>query len=301
MKEEDKRYTLVEYLGPQVRYYKKYSDYLNLLETIDKSNKKKDCRFYFGNASCEKLPNGKYRVTVYVYNKLTNKMTISELDNLTSNKNEETVIKNFRDLIRTNPILKPDINIMYFEEKNKKEKMPYDFDKRIKYIPVLYARDKRFLDRTYIFRCIHYKAANRDINFFKELANEFRFYHAIVEKIEVLRKYINLCEEGQNYYKALEDSACNLYDAFVVDRNSDKSVYLDDDGKGSNSRRRVRDFGFFVRDYMLPNYKRISPTKYNHTLSEWQIEALKAEMKAKKDALKAKEKKEVKVEQLKLI
>lgn len=284
MKEETKRYTLIEYLGPQVRFLNSYKKYLELLETLKKYNRNSKEKYYFGNAYCEKITNNMYKVVIYVYNKLTKKMSITNIDDITSLKSEQEVIDLFKDKIKTNKIFKPDIQIMYFEEKNKKDKKPDDCDIRIKYIPVLYKRDTRFLDKEYVKKCIHYEAReNENTNFFKKMANEFCLYHSITDKVEKLRHYIDLCEKGDGYFADLEHSAIDLYEAFILERDSDKKLYRDENGKCAYSRRRIRDFGFFIRDYMLPQYKKVSPTNYNQTVTASQMEEFKNEQLRKEE------------------
>lgn len=273
MKKETKRYALVEYLGPQIRYIDSYQEYERILSVINSHNASIKGKFYFGNVSCEELLNGKYKVVIHVYNRLTHKMTITDIDKLTSDKSEKELIEYFKNKLKTKKNFIPDINIMYFENKNKKEKTKSDFDRRIKYVPILYACDVKYLDKKYIKKCIHYEAViDKDLSFFKEMANEFCFYHTITDKIEKLRKSIDSCERGENSYSDLELRACQLYEAFIKDRESSKKLYRDKiSGECSYSRRRMRDFGFFIRNYMIPEYKKLSPVKYNQVITEEQM------------------------------
>ena len=293
MKKELKRYSLCEYCGEQVRYYNNYEDYQKLLIMVDKLNKSGKNQFYFGNVSCE-FSGDLYRVSIHVYNRLTPKMTISDIDNLTMDKTEESLIEDYKDLIRTRKPFIPDINIMYFEEKNSNDKDEQTLIRRIKYIPVLYSRDKRFLDRNYIQSCIKVAAREHDINFFKKMANEFCFHHVIVEYIEKLRYYIDLCERGENMYSSLSNTAIELYEALIRERKSDKRVCMDEKGEPLISRRRLRDFGFFVRDYLVPTNRINIPTRYNNEPTEKQLEELN-----KKEEKKL-ERKVPQAEQLKL-
>ena len=82
-KKETKRYSIVEYLGVTRREYCSLDEYRKTLDIIEKNNRKKTTKYYFGNVTCEKDSNGKYIVLVHVYNRLTPKMTISEIDNFT--------------------------------------------------------------------------------------------------------------------------------------------------------------------------------------------------------------------------
>ena len=292
-KKELKRYTLCEYGGEQVRYFHSYKDFQDLILLINDINKKGKSPFFYGNISCEKKYDV-YEVKFHVYNRLTPKMTISELDALTSNKTEEELINKFSDFIKTRKPYIPDINIMYFEEKNSNDKDEQTLIRRIKYIPVLYSRDKRFLDRNYIQSCIKVAAREHDINFFKKMANEFCFHHVIVEYIEKLRYYIDLCKRGENMYSSLSSTAIELYEALIRERKSDKRVCMDEKGEPLISRRRLRDFGFFVRDYLVPTNRINIPTRYNNEPTEKQLEELN-----KKEEKKL-ERKVPQAEQLKL-
>jgi len=273
MKKELKRYSLCEYCGEQVRYYNNYEDYQKLLIMIDKLNKSGKNQFYFGNVSCE-FSGDLYRVSIHVYNRLTPKMTISDIDNLTMDKTEESLIEDYKDLIRTRKPFTPDINIMYFEEKNSLDRDSKSVVKRIKYIPVLYKRDIRFLDRDYIKNCISYSAREKDVNFFREIANEFCFHHIVSNEIEKIRHYIDLCERGEDYYSELSYFTKSMFDKLIKERNADKTLYRNEKGECQISRRRLRDFGFFVRDYMIPLNKKNIPTRYNKELTQKQMEEL---------------------------
>ncbi len=280
MKKELKRYTLCEYCGEQKRYFDDYQDYQKLVIMLDKLNKSNKNQFYFGNISCE-FSGGLYEVSIHIYNRLTPKMTISEIDALTSDKTEEEVIKKFKNLTRTVKPFTPDINIMYFEEKNEGEKDKKNVVKRVKYTPVLYKRDAHFMDQQYIKNCIKYAASQHDINFFREMANEFCFHHIVSHEIEWIRRYVAGIEAGENYYKELKYMATCLYTKLIQERNADKTLCRNDKGETLISRRRLRDVGFFVRDYMIPLNEKHLPTKYNKQLTEKQLEKLREQEEKK--------------------
>ena len=324
MKEEKKFYSLVEYCGPLVRFYKSEKEYEDLLKVIDRNNNNDNCHYYFGNAKCEQISKHLYRVTVHAYNRLTPKMTISQIDNITSKGNEKELIEyiythkeilvNREVKLETKREYYPDIQIMYFREAvksrtaKKEEDAPKPLDRRIKYIPVLYKRDLSFLDKDYVKSCLRCATRDKDIRFFKELANEFCVYHVVAPEIEKLRYYIDLVERGEDYFEYLYLASERLYESFIKERNSDKRLYRDEiTGEVGYSRRRLRDFSFFVRDYMLPDYKRLSPVKYNQKLTDKQyLTLLNASNEYEQDKIKEitgiKEKEMVlrKAEQLKL-
>ena len=210
-----------------------------------------------------------------MYNRLTPKMTISEIDALTSNKTEDEIIEQFRRYLRTTKPNKPDINIMYFEEKNKEEKKEKTPVIRIKYIPVLFKEDNRYMTREYIEESVKNMAHLHDYTFFQKMANEFCFHHVVGDEIDNLRKYVDLCKRGEDYYSELSYHAMQLYDKLIKERRRDAKICRNDNAECLNSRRRVRDFGFFVSNYMLPEDKRINPMKYRYELTPRQLEILK--------------------------
>ena len=194
VKEEQKRYFLCEYCGlapekePRVFYTEKgLENFLNNVRRLNELLKKNsdsnehlnNCginRFFFGNVTYVE-EDGKYIVSLHMYNRLTPKMTISEIDALTSNKTEDEIIEKYRPYLRTISPNKPDINIMYFEEKNKKERKDNTPIVRIKYTPVLYKGDERYMQRSYVEGAVKDMARLHDFTFSNEMANEFCFYH----------------------------------------------------------------------------------------------------------------------------
>lgn len=313
-KEEKKRYFLCEYCGldpraPRIFYSKEgFEDFLKKIKNANELLKKKtdsnehlkNCginQLFFGNVTYE-LENGRYIVYFHMYNRLTPRMTISEIDDLTSNKTEDEIIEKYRPYLRTTKPNKPDINIMYFEEKNKEERKEKTPVIRIKYTPVLLKEDNRYMRREYIEESVKNMARMHDYTFFQKMANEFCFYHVVGDEIDNLRKYVDLCRRGEDYYFELSYHAMQLYDKLIKERKSDSKICRNDKAECLNSKRRIRDFGFFVRDYMLPEDKRINPMKYRYELTPRQLEILK--LKEEKKQIKQKQKAEQNAEQLKL-
>ena len=122
MKKELKRYFLVEYAGYEERVLNSKEEYEALLDIINKHNNKKKMKYIFGNISV-RVENGKYFVLVNKYRKLTEKTTISELDDLTCEMNYYELMNYFKDKLVTKVSegYLPDINIAYLEDKNVKE------------------------------------------------------------------------------------------------------------------------------------------------------------------------------------
>lgn len=263
MKKETKRYTLVEYLGTRERYYDTLEEYENMLSEVEKSNRRKTSKLYCGNITTQKLPGGRIKATIHVYIKLTDAMTISELDEFTLSKTREELLESVKDKLKTPQGYTPDINIAYFENKNKGEKESIHYDRRIKYIPVMYKGDERYLDMEYISSCFKYHARENDYAFFTGLANEFCFYRVVDEEIEALYRSVNKCRyEGYSSYD-MYLAAMRLFRNLILERDRDLKPVRGNNGEYQTSRRRLRDFATYIRDYKLPERKRISPVKYN--------------------------------------
>ena len=277
-KKETKRYSIVEYLGVTRREYCSLDEYRKTLDIIEKNNRKKTTKYYFGNVTCEKDSNGKYIVLVHVYNRLTPKMTISEIDNFTQSFDEEGLIEYLKNQTKTKEGFKPDINICYFENKNSVDEKPGDihYERRIKYIPILYQEDKKYLDKNFIKNCLVSHAKSLDYDFFKALANEFCIYRVVIENIEDLFEIVDKCRFQGYDPMYMAEYAYRLFNNLIVERDSEGRIMRLSNGDYQISRRRLRDFGFFIRDYNMPDSKRVLPTRYNKS----QIQS--NEMKLKK-------------------
>lgn len=264
-KKETKRYSIVEYLGTTRREYSTLDEYRNTLDIIEKNNRKKTTKYYFGNVTCEKNENGKYVVLVHLYNRLTPKMTISEIDSFTEGFDEDELIEYFRNQVKTKEGFKPDINICYFENKNSVDEKPGDihYERRIKYIPILYREDKSYLDKNFIKKCLTSHAKALDYDFFKALANEFCLYRVVTENIEDLFEIVDKCRFQGYDPMYMADYAYRLFNNLIVERDAEGRIIRLSSGEYQISRRRLRDFGFFIRDYNMPDSKRVLPTKYN--------------------------------------
>lgn len=262
MKKETKRYTLVEYLGSKERYYDSKEEYENVLREIEKSNKRKTSRLYCGNITTERLGGGRLKATIHIYGKLTEPMTITELDTFTLGKTEEELISELQDKIRTKDCA-PDINIAYFENKNQGEKERVHYDRRIKYIPVMYKGDEKYLDKDYISNCFKFHANQNDYGFFLGIANEFCFYRVVDAEIEALYIAVDRCRnQGYNPYD-MYIAAMRLFRNLIIERDKDQRPVRDARGEYQTSRRRLRDFATYIRDYNMPEKRKASPVKYN--------------------------------------
>ena len=261
-KKETKRYTLVEYAGKKEKVLNSKQEYDELVAKLKKSNDKRAHKYFFGNITCEQVGDT-FVATVHLYNRLTDTMTISELDKLTTTMTEKELIEKFKDKLVTKPDFTPDINVAYFEDKNKGEKESVHYDRRIKYIPVMYIDDIRYADEKYIKRCIEYHAKKKDTRFFKCLANEFESYRMVFQSVVALRELSNKYDvsSGELYHVAAD----NLFFHLIVERGKNDHHLLRDEETGAYliSRRRLRDFGMFIKNYEMPENKKRVPTRYN--------------------------------------
>ena len=248
MKKELKRYSLVEYLGKVQRVVTNEDDYLNILKSIDSSNRKTSFGKFFGNVT-KKYLGGEIFITIHVYNRLTPKMTISDIDKLTSPLNERELIELFKDKLKTKDEYVPDINIAYFEDKNKKLKTENDVDRRILYLPIVYINDIKYLDIKYIKRCLVYHSDNKDIDFFKALAYRFELYLSCMEEIESLYETIEKVEHKNANSDLLYYASLKLLNKLIYERDKNDSLIRLDDGAYQLSKRRLRDFGMFMKYY----------------------------------------------------
>lgn len=283
MKTEKKRYYLIEYCGIRRREYDSKEELNAAFERIRKYNKRTSAKFITGNMSV-KLENGKYVLYAHVYRKLREKSTITDLDNYTSNFDERSLIFDVYDnLVTANPeknssniAYYPDINIAYFEDINKNNRTNNDVIRRIKYIPVLYNEDLKYLNREYISKCVqsHCYGQIIDFEFFEGILREFGDYrHCDYEYDNLLRSINKVKYEGYDpsylYYDTM-----NFYKSFVNEREKDGSLVRDQNGKYQVSRRRARDFGFYVKNYHARNQR--YATSYTFQNSKTKLSEMKA-------------------------
>lgn len=260
MKKELKRYSFVEYLGKVSRVLKTESDYNKLLDIIKSNNKKASSKCFFANVSKKHIGEELF-VDVHVYNKLTNKMTISDIDKLTCSFNERELINYFSKKLKTKNNYIPDINIAYFEDKDSKLKNYNDVDIRILYLPIIYISDIKYLDIKYIKRCLMYHSDIKDLDFFKNLAYRFESYLSCKCEIESLYEAIEKVEYKSSNTDLLYYSSKKLLNKLIYERDKDDSLIRLDDGSYQISKRRLRDFGMFIKYYN--NSNKNSPLTYN--------------------------------------
>ena len=265
MKKETKRYFLIEYIGVRKMNFNTKAELDAYLEIVRKYNNRKTPDFIVGNMIAQ-IEDGKYVLYYHIYKKLLEKNTISVIDNYTSKFDERGLIIDLYDEILTGNEEKnnqkksyyPDINIAYFEDKNLNERD--EVIRRIKYIPVLYKEDKKYLDESYVDKCLDYHAVNCDYNFFKKMVDTYRFNRSCDDILDELNRIIDV-SQNQGYdprYMAIY--AKRLYRRLIYEREKDGSIIRLSDGSYQKSRRRQRDFGFFIKNYNSTIIK--SPTSY---------------------------------------
>ena len=277
MNEDKKSYMLVEYAG--TRDVTVFTDKKGLakdkakalLKEVSNYNKRKSSEYLLGNIKVLEFED-RCILTGHIYKKYENRMTIGELDKLTSFYDEDSLIEKYKDKRVTNDVNKPDINVAYLRTEPKDENGNVEYKNGIRYLPVLYAEDTEYLDKKYVLNSLYFHASTRDFDFFRSLANKFCVHHFVLDEIEKLRIATDKCE-NQNYdLNILFNAACKLYDKVILKVENDESLSRDEKGRYIISDRRLRDFGFFIKNYNIRDSKIKSPLCYNYPVKPKYIE-----------------------------
>lgn len=291
MKREQKRYFLVEYYTARNYIYDSLEEIENVLDEIRKYNERKTEQFIIGNMYINKIDD-KYVLSAHIYNKLENRQTISDIDNFTSKMDEHELIIHYRDKLKRIyeigeiPAYYPDINIAYFEDKDA-DKNDKNIIRNINYIPVLYKDSTQYMNREYVNNCLYNHANNNDFGFFKALIEKFNYSHVIADNLDELERTIDQVKYQGLSNLELYESAKRIYSNLIYEREKDGSISRDASGNYLISRRRLRDFGFFVKNYNSSKEK--IPTKYSYSVSKARIEELKR-IRAEIDRIRSEEK-----------
>ena len=283
MKKETKRYLIVEYAGSKERVYDTLEEVKIVLDDIRKYNNRKTAKYICGNIDI-KLVDGKYYVNIHLYHKFSSKHTISAVDEFTKNFSKSELQAYYTPASKMKDGYESDINIAYFETKDATSEDDKPLLYGIKYIPVLYKENLKYFDESYIKKCLRYHANISDTRFFRNLANEFSFYHVVSDEVEKLFVY---CDKVDNqgydtvslYYVSLD-----LYKKLIYEREKDGSLLRDSNGKYQISNRRKRDFVFFLKNYNC--YKINSPLRYNGSTTKMMKDSL---IKVRNELLKKEE------------
>lgn len=262
MKKEMKRYYLVEYFGNRETTLPSIEDVKSTINEIRKYNNRKTSKFLFGNVEVDKVENG-YHLQAHIYRKFSEKSTISDIDNFTSNFSEKELMELYKDVAKMKDGCLPDINIAYLETRDKDEKGKVKYERGIRYLPVLYKEDLKYMDPSYIRECLYFHCSIKDFDFFRDLANSFSLHHFVEDEVSELFTTVDLCENQGLSLNDLYIRANNLFSKFILEYEKDESLARDEKGKYITSRRRLRDFGFFIKNYNLRDSKKRSPLMYN--------------------------------------
>lgn len=281
MKKELKRYYLVEYYGERETTLDNIYDVKDMINEIRKFNNRKSSKFLFGNVTLDKVDE-KYHLTAHVYRKYTEKSKISDIDAITSKLSEDELEDLYKEKSKMKDGYKPDINIAYLETENKDEKGTVKYERGIKYLPVLYKEDIKYMDPAYIRECLYYHANIRDYEFFREFASALSLHHFVSDEVSELLTVVDKCEHQGVILNSLYFTANKLYSKFILEYEKDESLSRNDKGEYIKSRRRLRDAGFFVKNYGIRESKKRSPLCYNLPLPESQyIEEENGQLKLK--------------------
>ena len=110
MAKETNRYMLVEYAGTKQAFCATQEEVDKKLEEVRKYNNRKTTKFICGNIKVTQTEDG-FVVTTHLYTKYTNRNTITQIDNLTSQLSERELIALFADKSRMLDGYAPDVNI----------------------------------------------------------------------------------------------------------------------------------------------------------------------------------------------
>lgn len=273
-KKEENRYVLVSYHSPRTKIVDSKEEYDELVKECKRYNARKYSKNILGNITYKVIEGGKLEVTSQLYEKLTPKMTISELIELTSKYSEKELLDfvhagtpsrsdDFTGLSHMETWATPDVNIAYFETKNKDEEgIRYDIG--VSYLPVFYKEDMQYLDMKYVERCVSYHASKKNYTFFFDLISQLEYNHSCLSEIEDLEITINRVRYEGYSYSQLEYNALKLIRAYIVERDRDGSILRKSDGHYQYSKRRIVDIGTFIK-YFGSNRK--SALCYNEKMN----------------------------------
>ena len=117
MKKELKRYYLTSYRGTREFIVQTKKEYEDILDSVNKYNRKVKNKFIIGNITCEVKEDGLH-IVGHLYTKLKNASTISDLLEYTSKYSKEELAEEFKDKTGMKDGYIPDINIAYLENQN---------------------------------------------------------------------------------------------------------------------------------------------------------------------------------------
>ena len=275
MKKEDKRYYLTSYHGTKTTTVCTNEEYERLLVRVNKYNKRKKSKYIYGNITKEVIPDG-FLVTAHIYTRLGAASTISDLLNYTSQYEKEELQLLFEEEAGMQDGYIPDINIAYYENKNKGAKEKIHFDRRIKYLPVLYKSDRKFLSKEYILRCLKYHVYNKDFGILRGLASELCFDKKSEEELEKMYITIDHCEHQNESLETLYQAGKELIEKYISNNEKDGTRDRNNEAEVTTSIRRLFDVGMYFK-FCMDNCLRHSPLCYNEGPTEEKKKELKRE------------------------
>ena len=277
-----KRYSLVEYVGEHKKVFNNMSEYQSFIKIMSNYNAKSKiaCPSFGGNVSYIELPDGKIEARYYKYNRLTDRMTLEELDAFTSQFDLEGLVMHYKDSLRKIGDT-PDINIAYAVG-NGRNKIKYD--NKITYTPVMYTEDKQKLTDEYVENNLYYRSVHKDIKFLKDLYKLFEKHKGSDDELDALLTIINHIDVGeQSDTLAIYSVVRALYYSLMAPKDrygnpaTDKSVRI---------KKVERDFKMFIRDYDLKDSERRIPTRYNLSAKKIIVNSIEKDSNAQEESQK---------------
>ena len=112
---------------------------------------------------------------------------------------------------------------------------------------------------------------------------EFAPYKVVEETIEELFSIVEKCKYEGHTSTEMSNVAYKLYNNLIVERDREGRIIRLPNGAYQISRRRQRDFGFFIRDYNMIDSRRKIPTRYNKRIKLEEETKLKLTQKTKEE------------------
>ena len=296
MNKEYKRYYLTSYSGTRETTVQTNREYEEILKEINNYNKRKynkrkkdengkykprtKTKYLYGNVTREITKDG-IHIVAHVYTKLSDASTISDLLELTSQYSKEELAESILDQTNMVEGYIPDINIAYFENKDKGAKEKIHYDRRIKYLPVLYKDDRKYLSMNYNYSCLKYHVNSRHFDIIRGLASELCFNKNSAEELEKVLVTLDKCEHQDYPLDELYNACVKLIDKYTYEINKDGSAQRDEKGNIITSMRRKFDVGMYFK-YCTDLSKKHSPIMYNEGPNRKKKEELKKEEEERK-------------------
>ncbi len=262
MKKEKKRYYLISYCGTREKVVQTKQEYEETLKEVNNYNRRSKSQYLVGNITKASMPDG-IHIIGHAYKKLTGPSTISELLEYTTRFTKEELANTLESETGIKEGYIPDINIAYLENKDRGAKEDIHYDRRIKYLPVFYKDDRKYLSKEYVLRCLKYHVYKAHFDILKGLTSELCFNKDAAEEVERMYRTIDLCEHQNYSLDELYRVGKALIEKYICEVESDRTIARDDkDASYGTSRRRLYDVGIYFK-YCGSMSQKHSPVKYN--------------------------------------